>query len=173
MMSPRYRRLINDHAQVKEDFAGHPHLRVEPVGASPPETYRVTFRVRGLRLDGDKPVVKERHVCEIRLPRGYPAEAPFVVPITQVFHPNISVSHYCIADHWAAGQPLTDIIRKIGDMIQYRVYNVHSPLNAVAARWATENRSRLPVGTVLLGSPEVVVKLKAQQRPGGRLEIVP
>jgi ubiquitin-protein ligase len=158
-MSPRQRRLTADFTAVKGEFSGHPHIRAEPVGAHPPENYRVTFEVVGLRLDGDQPVAAQEHVVEIRLPLGYPREAPYVVPLTPVFHPNIA-AHYCIGDYWSAGQPLPDIIRKIGDMIQYRTYNVKSPLNAVAARWTVENEALFPIGDVELGTPEVEIEIK-------------
>lgn len=159
-MSPRQRRLMADFVAVKGEFAGHPHVRVEPIGAHPPEVYRVTYNVLGLRLEGkDQPVPADQHACEIRLPLGYPREQPYVVPLTPVFHPNIA-AHYCIGDYWSAGQPLADIIRKIGDMLQYRIYNVKSPLNAAAAQWTDENKSLFPIGDVELGTPEVEIEIK-------------
>jgi ubiquitin-protein ligase len=151
--------LTADFTAVKGEFAGHPHIRVEPVGAQPPEIYRVTYKVVGLRLEGDQPVPADEHVAEIRLPLGYPRESPYVVPRTPVFHPNIA-AHYCIGDYWSAGQPLADIIRKIGDMIQYRTYNVKSPLDAVAARWTAENETLFPIGDIELGTPEIDVEIK-------------
>lgn len=179
-MNPRQRRLMADYAGLKSEFAGHPNVLVEPIGAVPPETYRITYRVRGLRLEDDQPVTVDEHVCEIRLPLGYPREQPYVVPVTPVFHPNIS-SHYCVGDYWSAGQSLADIVRKIGDMLQYRTYNVKSPLDAVAALWATENEALFPVGDVQLGSPEIDVELRprdldssggsAERRADGRLEV--
>lgn len=158
-MSPRQRRLTADFTAVKGEFAGHPHIRVEPVGAHPPEIYRVTYSIVGLRLDGDQPVPADEHVAEIRLPLGYPRESPYVVPLTPVFHPNIA-AHYCIGDYWSAGQPLADIIRKLGDMIQFRTYNVKSPLNAVAARWTAENESLFPIGEIELGTPEIDIEIR-------------
>lgn len=158
-MSPRQRRLTADHVAVKGEFSGHEHITVEAIGHHPPETYRVTYRVRGLALKGDQPVTADEHVCEIRLPLGYPREQPYVVPLTPVFHPNIA-AHYCIGDYWSAGQPLPDIIRKIGDMLQYRTYSVKSPLDAVAARWTAENEALLPIGEVELGLPELEIQIR-------------
>lgn len=180
-MNPRQRRLMADYAGLKSEFAGHPHVQVEPLGIVPPEAYRVTYRVRGLRLDGDQPVPADEHVCEIRLPLGYPREQPYVVPVTPVFHPNVA-AHYCVGDYWSAGQSLTDIVRKIGDMLQYRVYNVKSPLDAVAALWATQNEALLPIGDVQLGAPDIEVEIRrradSESRGGagvrnadGRLEV--
>jgi ubiquitin-protein ligase len=156
-MNPRQRRLAADFAAIRGEFSGHEHITVEPVGANPPDVYRITYRVRGLRLEGDQPVTAEEHVCEVRLPLGYPREQPYVVPITPVFHPNIA-AHYCVGDYWSAGQPLADIIRKIGDMLQYRIYNVRAPLDALAAKWTAENEALLPIGDVDLGSPDPLVE---------------
>lgn len=171
-MSPRQRRLAAEFKNVKSEFAGHRHVVVEWLGSLPPEIYRVTFKVPGLRLNLDQPLVVKEHRCEIRLPRGYPAESPYVVPITSIFHPNIARSHYCIGDYWWAEQPLSDIIRKIGDMIQFRLYNVDSALNADAAEWTRQNERLLPIGQIDLGTPDadIEIKLRAPRRKG-RLEI--
>jgi ubiquitin-protein ligase len=175
-MSPRQRRLIKDFWAVKAEFSGHELIRVKPLGGHPPEAYRVTYSVKGLRLDGDQPVVVDEHECEIRLPLAYPREQPYVVPLTPVFHPNIA-AYYCIGDYWSAGQPLTDIIRKIGEMLQFRVYNTKSPLNAVAARWVDENESLLPIGDAELGTPDLVDDeldvrpTEPSRNENGRLEI--
>lgn len=161
MLNPRQRRLVADYEAVRAEFAGHPHVRVDPIGHRPPEAYRVTYKLDGLRLDGDQPVVASEHVVELRLPLGYPREQPLATPETPIFHPNVS-TNYCIGDYWAAGQPLVDIIAKIGDMIQYRTYNVKSPLDAVAARWVAENETLFPIGTTELGSPEIEIEIKTK-----------
>jgi len=73
---------------------------------------------------------------------------------TPIFHPNFG-SYICIGDFWAAGETLADIIIKIGQMIMYQDYNPKSPLNAVAAQWATQNARFLPVDNRDLYQPEV------------------
>src|SRR3954447_19550380 len=158
MLSPRNRRLLADYDDVRARFSGHPHVHVEPLGGLPPESYRVTFEVRGLQLDGGRPVVTHRHVCELRLSLNYPRVQPYCVAKTPIFHPNVA-GHYCIADYWAAGQPLTDVIAKIGDMIQYRVFNTGSPLDAVAAVYADDHPELFPIGRVELTAPEVEIAL--------------
>jgi ubiquitin-protein ligase len=168
MTSPRVRRLAADWESVRGEFSGHPHVSVVPLGPGrPPEAYRVTLRVRGLRLDGDQPVPIDSHQVEIRLPVGYPREKPICTPITPVFHPNIK-SYYCIQDYWAAGQPLVDTIAKLADMVQYRVYNPASPLDGTAARWARQNWSLFPIGNVSIIAPEVAITLG-----GGRSAVSP
>lgn len=164
-MSPRQRRLMADYEAIRAEFAGHPHIRVEPLGVMPPELYRITYQLRSLRLNGDQPYVAEGHTVELRLPLGYPREQPLAVPKTEVFHPNVDATKYCIADYWSAGQPLVDIIVKIGEMLQFRVHNVKSPLNGLAARWVSENEALLPIGAVELGSAEVEIELRPSAVP--------
>jgi ubiquitin-protein ligase len=164
MSAPRLRRLAADYEAVRAEFSGHPHVHVEPLGVHlPPEAYRVTYRVRGLRLNGRQPQPVDEHQVEIRLPLRYPRDKPLCVALTPLFHPNVKDA-YCIQDYWAAGQTLVDTIAKIADMIQYRVYNPASPLDALAARWASENSALFPLGNVSLGTAEVQITLGV--RPG-------
>lgn len=170
-MDPRLRRLQSDYQLVREVFSGHPHVEVTPLGTRlPPENYRVEFRLRGLFLDGDQPAYRSVHHVEIMLPRRYPAERPYVVPLEPIFHPNIR-DYFCIADYWAAGTTLADVIVKLGDMIQWRTYNPASPLDAIAARWAAEQEYAgiFPVGNVDLGVADFEIAI----RPNPASEPVP
>jgi hypothetical protein len=154
------KRLAADHRALRAAYSGHPHVHVEPLGALPPSRYRVRFRVPGLRLERGKPVITDHHMVEIQLPVDYPRGQPYCGALTPIFHPNIT-SRYCIGDYWAAGQSLADVVAKLGDMIQYRLYNVSSPLDIRAAEWARDNGHRLPVGQVELGVPEIDVDLRS------------
>jgi ubiquitin-protein ligase len=164
-MNPRLRRLQADYDLVREVFSGHPHVRVVALGTRlPPESYRIEYRVPGLYLqNGDQPDYRDVHDVEIMLPREYPAEKPYCVPLSPLFHPNIK-DYFCIADYWAAGQTLVDVIAKIGDMIQWRTYNPASPLDAIAARWALEQEPTgiFPIGKIDLGVGDFEVAVKSQ-----------
>lgn len=145
-MNPRLRRLASDYEALTEAFTGHPHIHVQPVGARPPEHYWVTYSVPSLALSPTNQVMRSHQtVVGVYLPASYPREKPYLVTSTPVFHPNFG-AHVCIADHWAPSQTLVDIITQVGDMLQWRTYNVRSPLNAVAAHWAADNQSQIPVG---------------------------
>jgi ubiquitin-protein ligase len=168
-MDPRLRRLQSDYELVREVFSGHPHVAVEALGTRlPPENYRVEYRLRGLYLNGDQPAYRDVHHVEVMLPRRYPAEKPYVVPLEPIFHPNIR-DYFCIADYWAAGTTLADVIVKLGDMIQWRVYNTASPLDAIAARWAAEQEYSgiFPIGNVDLGVAdfEIAIRSRALEQP--------
>jgi ubiquitin-protein ligase len=156
--SPRLRRLAADYEALRSDFSGHPAVRVQPVGQLPPERYVVDYQIPGLVLNGTTPEHSELHRVEIQLPAGYPREQPYCVPLTPIFHPNVS-SHYCINDYWAAGEPLSDVVAKIGAMIQYRIYNTKSPLDATAAYWAAQHPELFPIGHVDFGMPEPQIEV--------------
>jgi ubiquitin-protein ligase len=162
--SPRLRRLAADYQALRAEYSGHPNVEIEPLGPAPPEAYRITYRLPGLILNGDVPARADVHVCEIRLPWGYPREQPYCVPLTPIFHPNIA-EHYCIADYWSAGESLADIVAKIGDMIQYRSFNTKSPLDATAAYWAEQHPHLFPIGDIQLGQPEVEIALGRRSAP--------
>lgn len=159
-MSVRLRRMAADYEKVRTEFVGHPYISVEPLGGNPPERYRVTYRVKGLRWDQahNRPVVVSHHVAEIYLHSEYPREKPQCRLLTEIWHPNFG-SYICIGDHWAAGETLADIIIQIGDMIQYKSYNPKSPLNGLAAHWAVKNQQHFPIGNIDLyqAEPEIII----------------
>ncbi|MCH2139339.1 MAG: hypothetical protein MK074_09870, partial [Phycisphaerales bacterium] len=64
---------------------------------------------------------------------------------TPIWHPNFSKTTICIGDHWSPAEQLAHLIGRIGAMISYQDYNVKSPLNGEAARWAEKNINRFPV----------------------------
>ena len=139
-------------------------MTVEALGPrTPPERYRVQFRLRGLALNGEQPEHRDVHDVEITLPRAYPAEKPYCVPLVPIFHPNIK-DYFCLADYWAAGMSLVDVIRKLGSMIQWQDFNPKSPLDAIAARWAVQQQEAgldiFPIGKVDLGVADFGVELK-------------
>ncbi len=159
-MNARLRRLYADWQQIRDEFAGHPHITVTPLHGNPPEAYRVEYRVKGLELDPatNRPRERNYHVAEIYLHQGYPRQKPKCVLLTPIFHPNFG-NYICIDDYWAAGETLVDVIIQIGQMIQYQNYNPKSPLNAVAARWAQQHEDLFPIGNVDLYQPEIDVDL--------------
>lgn len=129
----------------------------------PPERYHVTFAgipgVTACDMKSGAPQIADRHEVEILLPLRYPREKPLVRPLTPLFHPNIDAEAFCMQDHWAAEQQLGDLVAKVADMIQYRVYNVQSPLHIQAARWANANERSLPIGHVSVSLPDVEIGL--------------
>lgn len=144
-MSVRLRRLRADEEMVRHAFGEHPHIRLLEADGEPPERYRFELRVQGLVVVNDQVVPKDAHLVEIYLTLGYPRQAPQCRMLTPVFHPNIAPHAICIGDHWSAGQSLAAVVVRIAEMLAFQSYNVKSPLNGAAARWAEENAARLPV----------------------------
>jgi len=167
MSSPRLRRLMADYDLVRDEFTGSRYIQVQAVSGNPPELYAVTFKLRGLRWEAQRncPVEQGLHKAEIYLGMDYPREKPKCVMRTEIFHPNFG-SYICIGDHWAAGESLVDVIVQIGDMIQFKEYNVKSPLNAVAAQWTMQHEHLLPVGNVELrqGEPQIELSLSGEEK---------
>jgi ubiquitin-protein ligase len=142
----RIRRLGADAEQMLRVFRSSPIMFVRPIAGSPPDTYNIEYRVRGLeRGAGGKPVVRAQHVVEIQLTNEYPRQAPKSRILTPIFHPNFDRSTICVADHWTAAERLVDLVVRIGEMIAYQSYNIKSPLDGEAAMWADLNRKDLPV----------------------------
>ncbi len=152
-MDPRIRRLQTDYRQVTTEYESHPRIRVMATEGDPPEKYVLEYHVVGLIPHGEDSYKKgDTHRAELFLPLDYPRRPPFCRMITPVFHPNIDPQKICIGDHWSAGQRLSDLIRRIGEMITYQSYNVKSPLNAEAAKWAESNLSTLPLESIDLSA---------------------
>ena len=151
MSSPRLRRLKGDFENIQRDFKDHPHIRIIANSATTPDRYRVIFNIPGIMWDAQRqcPIESRHHEVEIFLPPEYPRDKPKCVSLTAIFHPNFG-DFICIGDFWVAGMNLSDIIMQIGNMIQFKTYNVRSPLNAVAARWTKENEKLFPIGKIEL-----------------------
>jgi hypothetical protein len=73
--------------------------------------------------------------------------------ITPLFHPNFDDSTACIGDFWAASEGLDDLIIRIGRMIAYQEYNTKSPLNGLAAKWASQHAHLLPIDARVISPP--------------------
>jgi len=147
-MSIRLRRLSRDYEKVVADLSGNEFVDVKAVAGEPPNSYRITYFVNGLEWDDTRGDTKPRteHVVDIYLPLGYPKKHPNCTMRTPIWHPNIG-DYICIGDFWSAGVALVDIIAHIGDMIQYKNYNLKSPVNKAAAIWAQTRTASFPVGT--------------------------
>lgn len=146
-MNIRMRRLARDYEKVLAELATSEFAKVEVVSGNPPNSYRVTYQVKGLMWDepsGDAKSIDE-HMVDIYLPLGYPKKQPNCTMRTPIWHPNIG-DYVCIGDYWSAGVTLVDIIAHIGDMIQYKSYNLSSPVNKPAAAWAATRERSFPIG---------------------------
>lgn len=146
MLSPRIRRLKLDHELLTRRLSGWPLIRMVGTAGMPPELYRFQYLIRGLYVAANGAILERNdHLLEVNLSLGYPRRAPQCRMLTPVFHPNFDDSSVCIGDFWAASEGLDDLIIRIGRMIAYQEYNTKSPLNGLAAKWAAQNSTLLPV----------------------------
>jgi ubiquitin-protein ligase len=148
MSTVRLRRLQADYDKLCDFLRRQPRLRVIRADGQPPEVYQLEYQVAGLRQIDNRLQTVTNHIVEIRLPRNYPRTPPQCRMLTPIFHPNIAPHAICIGDHWSAGEPLWSMVARIGEMIAYQSYNVKSPLNGEAARWAEQNLNQLPLDRV-------------------------
>ena len=135
-----------DHQTLTSRLADWPLIQITGTAGMPPEIYRFTFNLRGLYVAPSGEILERQiHVLEINLSLGYPRRAPQCRMLTPVFHPNFDDAMVCIGDFWAASEGLDDLVIRIGRMITYQEYNTKSPLNGLAAKWAAQNSSLLPI----------------------------
>ncbi len=146
MSNPRLRRLRLDQERLETRFRDSPKIRIVSATGTPAEKYEIAYYVRGLCAAPNGDIFERiEHVVEIKLSLGYPRRAPQCKMLTPIFHPNFDEVSVCIGDFWAPSEGLDDLVVRIGRMIAYQEYNVKSPLNGLAARWAAENAHLLPV----------------------------
>jgi ubiquitin-protein ligase len=143
-----------DAESIRKRLAGWPLIEISGTAGIPPEIYRFTYRIKGLFVDPTGNILeRDTHLLEVNLSLGYPRRAPQCRMLTPVFHPNFDDSTVCIGDFWAASEGLDDLIIRIGRMIAYQEYNTKSPLNGLAAKWAAQNASLLPIDTRAIAPP--------------------
>ncbi len=114
---------------------------------SSPEKYLILYSCAGLvKSDEGEIQVTENHAMSIVLGYDFPAKPPILIWYTQIWHPNFNTPHVCTMGRpFAASVPIYRIVLTIGEMVQYRNYNLDSPLNHEAATWARQNAQYFPV----------------------------
>lgn len=160
MTAGNLRRLENDHRAIRETFAGDPYVEITELGTAPFDKYKIVYKVPSLRQKPNgQPVRVEATNVEITLPNGYPRIPPVARTMggDVVFHPNFSATKICLMDDWAPGVQLTDLIKEIGEMLQWKKYNIEAPLNAQAAEWSQSNLHELPLSNLSIGGPAIKI----------------
>lgn len=145
-MSVRLKRLRADYEKMCTLFSQDSRIRIKKSLGDPPEKYQLEYLVAGMekKLDGSLHL-RNNFVVEITLTGSYPRMAPQCKMLTPVFHPNIAPHAICIGDHWAAGESLANLVVRIAEMLAYQSYNLKSPLNGEAAKWAELKKECLPL----------------------------
>ena len=174
-MSVRLKRLTADYDKMTTVFTDKSRIRIVKTLGRPPEKYQIEFFVTSLQQNPTTQKLKTHNsfMAEIVLTGGYPRLSPQCRMLTPVFHPNIAPHAICIGDHWAAGESLPHLVVRIAEMLAYQSYNLKSPLNGEAARWAEKSKSQLPLDTYdftsLLEAGEAVgTHADGSRKAGGR-----
>jgi len=147
--SPRMRRLWADYMALSELVKLSDLIEIAP-GGDPADRYRVLYRCRSLVIVAgqDEPEVSEQHICDIYLHRDYPQRPPYLIWRTSIFHPNIMPPErggaVCIGA-WSPGESLPNLVLRVGEMIQYRNFDLDDVLNEEAVKWARYHQDRLPI----------------------------
>ena len=154
MTSPRTRRLKLDYETLTRRFAGSSVIRMTGSAGLPPEMYQFQYQLKGIYVSAAGEILeRDTHVLDIQLSLEYPRRAPQCRMLTPVFHPNFDDASVCIGDFWAPSEGLDDLVIRIGRMIAYQEYNTRSPLNGLAAKWAAEHLSLLPIDDTIVAPP--------------------
>ncbi|HEY1067365.1 MAG TPA: hypothetical protein VGE52_14685, partial [Pirellulales bacterium] len=144
--SPRRRRLAADAERMRRAFADGAAIRATPRGGSPPEAYRLEYRIQGVEPgENGVPRRRDRHLVELRLGPDYPWVGPTVRVLTPVFHPALETGREFGIAGWTAAARLTEIVGRLGGLLAYQLADAGPPRNAEAARWASRFRDRLPL----------------------------
>ena len=154
-MNTYTRRLQSDWDALRAALREFPRIAIEGTAGNPPQRYHLRYRVKSLEEKPDGSIEERpEHLVEITLTRAYPRQPPLCRMLTPVYHPNIAPHAICIGDHWAAGESLTQLVFRIGEMLSFQSYNVKSPLNGPAAHWAETHLEKLPLDPVPFEVPE-------------------
>ena len=150
----RAEQLRSDYQRCSRLFKSHPYISIKETFGSPPDKYRIQYRIDGLQKVKNTIETKNEHEVEIVLPENYPAAEPVCTRISPIFHPNIAPEIIDIKGVWTGNATLPDLIVHLGRMIAYQKYDTANPLNSEAAKWADRNKELLPLSKVDLNYRE-------------------
>lgn len=135
-MLERDKRIKND-AQHMEKLLSSSNLitfhSVSDVNGIAPDRYIVEFKCKGLIREGGQLAISNYHKIMIYLHADYPTQQPRIGWVTPIFHPNIKGGNVCLGRSWTPAMTLDELCIVLGEMIQYKLYNLNDPLDGFAA----------------------------------------
>ncbi len=153
----RSRRLKVDHDKMLALAArSGGALTIDSAGGTPPSRYIVRLRCKGVeKADGERPVVREEHRIEIKVPAAYPLAAPYVRLLTPVFHPHIFENgQVCLGSRWVVGEGLDNLIIRLASILRGDpdYFDFASAANLEAADWFEQHPETFPLQADPFGS---------------------
>ena len=171
----RERRLINEYNELM-GISGKV-IRIEPLGNSPYEKYRVTFNIR--TIISPAPAFRNKTVCLLTIPTGYPEAAPKIAVEEGSMPPPWHTNWYrggtwCFGG-WTKEESLVNYIYRCARTIQFSTEFTDARTEAAANKEAVafwnENRNKrgiIPSDTQRLPTLDVqkpVISIIKQNMP--------
>jgi ubiquitin-protein ligase len=98
MEAPRDRRLRLEYERMKQMVESNSSISFLADGMRPIE-YRITLHCRGVEFVQDGEIVyRDEHNVLVRLTPEFPLEAPSVLWVTPLYHPNVLPPAVCLGD---------------------------------------------------------------------------
>jgi ubiquitin-protein ligase len=139
-------RLEGEWRRLQRSFAFHPHVTVHPLRGDPPSVYQVDFRLNTLMIDDAGQLqYADAASVHIWLPPRFPQDPPLVRPLTGLFHPNVSWDGFHLQSAWHPGETLANLVRRMGDLLAWRIFDPDSVVNPAAMDWLHANPDSLPL----------------------------
>jgi ubiquitin-protein ligase len=139
----REERLFKEYQKMEELISQSNLISFKAPGTIP-DRYTVTFTCDGLAVENGLIVLRDEHIAVIFLHSKYPLQPPRVTWRTPIFHPNFRGAEVCIGEGWRPSVTVKDLCLILGEMIQYKNYNIDDPLNSAAAAWTHMIRTIAP-----------------------------
>lgn len=148
-------RLEYEWRRLQRAFAYHPHVRIISMRDDPPGEYEIEFKVRTLVV-GESGQLEYADTAPVRvwLPPSFPYSPPTVRPLTGLFHPNVSWEGVHLSSWWQSTDTLVAFLKKIGELLAWRVYDPDAIANPLAMDWLEQNPSLLPLDAAADFAPE-------------------
>ncbi len=156
----RIRALITDRQELKDLVEWNTKIHFSANIDHAPTQYTITFDHKsftGIEADGHTPRIGTGHQVQITMGADYPINAPRVEWLTEIFHPNIHPQNGAVClgvlqDRYLPGLGLARLVTMLAEMVQYRNFDMSSPLNKQAAEW-TMDPNHWPFIQAIGGSP--------------------
>lgn len=150
MSTVRERRLNSDRERLAEYIARHKSsIALEQTRGTPAEMFILLFKVPSVvRVEQNKPVIREQHRLKIELPADYPALPPLVTVLDAFFHPHVWPKNNVVClGSWTITESLDQLVERLHGMILYQPaqMNWKSVANDEAAAWASRNTHLFPL----------------------------
>ena len=139
-------RLEYEWRRLQRAFAYHPYVRIVSMRDDPPGEYEIEFTLRTLMV-GESGELEYADSAPVRvwLPPSFPYSPPVVRPLTGLFHPNVSWQGVHLSSWWQPTDTLVAFLKKIGELLAWRVYDPDAIVNPLAMDWLEQNPSLLPL----------------------------